>query len=390
MKLPPEIRRQIYGHLLRNGVHWQHTGDVFDCGDTEDRFQCRLSDSDYSAATRDRAEARFAVHVEDEPSNRNLDATQPLRSRPRRVNIMELYEAIQNAPPDSRPQVEPPGYANSEARSQFLETIDLDRLDEESPSTSDSESDTDDEEPNAPAYIRRTYAIELALPARLLPGCKSTGGHDTVPAWDEQGLLYWKGRAKRKGCSCLGLMRDEYDWIRLLGQVSRHFTYELGSFLWTSATLHVDEPEVFLDFFVDRPALVPLVRRIVLHTRCYGDAFDTLTTTLREICEFVSANMEISSFVVCLDTVLGVEERGPGDMFATTREEAKALICGPWADIFRDLRVDVSFKLLLQREPVVGYSLIFTEEKTAVGISELLEALELQRPTQERQEALDG
>ncbi|KAK3389439.1 hypothetical protein B0H63DRAFT_518666 [Podospora didyma] len=91
-------------------------------------------------------------------------------------------------------------------------------------------------------------------------------------------------------CTCEYREPDDYQAVLNLSRVSRQFTAELGTVLWTNATIEILEPAVFGVLAQKRLVALRSVKSVVLHVSCFGDFSDTPVDAVREVCEFFLAN----------------------------------------------------------------------------------------------------
>jgi hypothetical protein len=139
-------------------------------------------------------------------------------------------------------------------------------------------------------------------------------------------------------CVCDYRMLDDYYKCLQLSQVSRQFTSELGMCLWQNVTVGFDDPHVIFLVVQTRPAALSHIRGMCsLHIQCHGDAFETPSSLLREICKFTSSNLKVRFFTVVLSTILTVSR---DSFFGHDAAEARL---DDAAEIFRELEIDGAF-----------------------------------------------
>jgi len=127
-----------------------------------------------------------------------------------------------------------------------------------------------------------------------------------------------------------------YDNLRRLAQVSPLMTIELGKALWLGATAEFDGPETFLALAVERPAVLPCIRHVVLNLEINPilPLGRSGTANLASMLGLVSEKMDLDSFKVQLDTrdsnSFYVDTNPEPDWGTESRKE--------WAPLFRALR----------------------------------------------------
>jgi hypothetical protein len=113
-------------------------------------------------------------------------------------------------------------------------------------------------------------------------------------------------------------------------------TTELGKALWLGATVEFDGPETFLALAVERPAVLPLIRNVVLNLEInpilpLGRAG---TKNLESMMKLASEKMDLDSFKVQLSTphseTFYADSAPEPDWGSESRKE--------WAPLFRGLR----------------------------------------------------
>jgi hypothetical protein len=125
-----------------------------------------------------------------------------------------------------------------------------------------------------------------------------------------------------------------YDNLRRLAQVSPLMSTELGNALWHGSAVEFDGPETFLSLAIDRPAVLPLIRRVVLNLEIhpilpFGKAG---TKNLASVIEIVTGKMDLDTFRVQLGTpgTFYVDSEPEPEWGREWREE--------WAPLFKGLK----------------------------------------------------
>jgi hypothetical protein len=125
-----------------------------------------------------------------------------------------------------------------------------------------------------------------------------------------------------------------YDNLRRLAQVSPLVSTELGNAVWHGSTVEFDGPETFLSLAIDRPAVLPLIRNVVLNLDIhpilpFGKAG---TRNLASATEIASEKMDLDSFKVQLGA--------PGTFYVDSEPEAEwgTEWRREWAPLFKGLK----------------------------------------------------
>ncbi|KAK1757035.1 hypothetical protein QBC47DRAFT_412378 [Echria macrotheca] len=182
---------------------------------------------------------------------------------------------------------------------------------------------------------------------------------------ERYGCRYRPPRQDIDKCTCRYRTPLDYQIARDLSQVSRKFTAEMGSVLWTNATIEVFDPAVFGLFAHTRPAAFELVRGVVLHMACFGDSYDTEVATVREVCDAFNRRAERGRALRFFTVVLSAKRLAVPDYGAYTAEghdsgseganfEAAAeLRTAELATVFRGLQMapGASFQVKFGRVP---------------------------------------
>jgi hypothetical protein len=129
-----------------------------------------------------------------------------------------------------------------------------------------------------------------------------------------------------------------YKTVHPLSRVSRQFTEELGRVLWHNATVEFEEAHTFFLFLKERPAVIPLIRHVVLNltgaSRDAGAWHDT-TPVLEAICDFISARMDLSFLTLRLHTF--IPDRGRRES-AEPQWPTLHTVTVEWSRIFRQVK----------------------------------------------------
>lgn len=147
--------------------------------------------------------------------------------------------------------------------------------------------------------------LEVSVP-RLIdpPDCRHASGNE------EKCHYHWKetytSKPMLEDCGCQYRPRADYEAVRILSQISKQFTRELGRVLWQNATVEFEEPHAFFLFFRERPAVLRLVKHVVLHLHCYGNSLDDSTPVVGAICDFMSTEMDLRFLTIRLTPVFPI------------------------------------------------------------------------------------
>ncbi|KAK0624263.1 hypothetical protein B0T14DRAFT_495569 [Immersiella caudata] len=125
-----------------------------------------------------------------------------------------------------------------------------------------------------------------------------------------------------------------YHNLRRLAQVNPFITTELGTTLWHGSTVEFDGPETFLSLATERPAILPLIRNVVLNLEIHPilPFGKSGTKNLADVIEIISERMDLDSFKVQLGT--------PGTFYADERPEPEwgSEWRREWAPLVRGLK----------------------------------------------------
>ncbi|KAK1774272.1 hypothetical protein QBC45DRAFT_454876 [Copromyces sp. CBS 386.78] len=87
-----------------------------------------------------------------------------------------------------------------------------------------------------------------------------------------------------------------YQKLLLLSQLSRGVTAEFGKTLYSNCTAEFPYgPHIFPSFAAERPAILPMIRGIILHLDCSADFNDTITTELAHMLSFFTPSLRPDS-----------------------------------------------------------------------------------------------
>jgi len=170
--------------------------------------------------------------------------------------------------------------------------------------SSDDSSDTGSDQNDGAADISREprrYELNIERSMHPVHDCKYCGTPSSLGSDAMSEENYWN----LDDCSCDYRSPNDYEDVRILAHVSRAFTKDLGECIWHGSTLDVLCAEVLIPFLRDRPAVVPLIKGVILHVEYWGFAYETLTETIKEICDFVLENMQLAFFTLYVDTGSG-------------------------------------------------------------------------------------
>jgi hypothetical protein len=215
--------------------------------------------------------------------------------------------------------------------------------------TSDDESDFSDMEDEEASTAHLAEGYEESLSHVL---CNPSFGQPFLdvsipflrgrpPCWCEESRARLQHGAVKHNGRYSQRTHADYEAIRVLSQVPRQFARELGHVLWQNATVEFEEPHAFFLLFKERPAVLPLVKHVILHLDFYSRSLDERTPFVRSICEFVSERMTLRSFSVQahFDELYGTREQSLEASGEYAHEE----------DVERFRRKEASWKAWLAR-----------------------------------------
>jgi hypothetical protein len=157
---------------------------------------------------------------------------------------------------------------------------------------------------------------------------------------------------------------EEFDTIRCLSQVGRQITAELGECLWKNSIVHFSEAEHFFVFFKDRPKIWSSVQGISLTIYYQQSSMGTTPTSLLyKTSEFVSQNLNLRLFTICLRTRWGAL----GDLPEIKNDE----MMYEWTTIFRSLKIQEAFTVNLQGRYACAWDTDESQEELCEKIIDL-------------------
>ncbi|KAH8882879.1 hypothetical protein GQ53DRAFT_811761 [Thozetella sp. PMI_491] len=305
-RLPLKIRDYIYRILLIRLYPGRHCDLHPDAIGEGIRF--KIGDGRYRTHY---PEVHYPIFVAGSPSTRNIDQRGNQGEPPRQVDLLSIYQAIESSVEGQ----EPSGWSSSrEVATQLLEL----------PDDQDSDLDGSHGSESNSSNSHFSVASDPWQPVEC-----SDEVHENTYMLDD--------------CMCEYRTPSDYRFIRNLSQVSPKMTRELGALLWHNATLEFEDAEVAFLFAKQRPATLMCIRGIIVHVKCHGDAFDTLTPLLSGALDLVT---ELRFLTIRLSTVLTVRQPSSKWVhnYAAARERVKE-----WKTIFFRLNVREGFDVRVER-----------------------------------------
>lgn len=146
---------------------------------------------------------------------------------------------------------------------------------------------------------------------------------------------------------------SHYTSLLQLSQMPPFITREFASRLFFNSVFEFPEgPSLFLQFVRDRPAVLLLMRGVILRVECSADFMDTVTSELEAMLTFLTTHEEIKLrfFTVVLSTasihMLREQMETAGQCFYKSQVLQKLK---SWAPLFRQLKTE---EFLLELEPL--------------------------------------
>jgi hypothetical protein len=323
MRLPLEIRYKIYKILIVR-LYGGRNQDLHELA-LGNGIRFKVSDGDYDCAF---PEIDFDLVVTGIPDQRNINSNGgPHDVNP--VNLFEIYGAVRD---DTASDLQvPSGWTASIVTSTKLQDISEDSAENASDESSDDDEEMKQCSEDGVGLWRPACGVRVDRAMDPDPDCLDER-HDKTAFLDD--------------CTCSYRQREDYDVIRRLSHVSSQITQELGACLWENATGDFEDPEVFFLFIRERPAVLRHIKGLVLNVQCYADPFDTLTSNLIEICDFVSKTLDLRFCTIRLFTSLTSELRFQfGNTHFLANEKVKE-----WKAAFQSLNIREKFDLRLDRQ----------------------------------------